>query len=164
MMSECLEWQSWPLKDRPLAGVAAAAAVVLVSAGAALLGEHVVFGLLALVILMGSLNPFFSPTRYRIDGEKVVASRWPVQKIRTWAEIRSCFVDRHGATLSPFVGKSFLEPYRGVRLLFRGNRDEVIACLRAHAREDVRFVDLAERARRKEGESRGAPKGRGADG
>ncbi len=163
-MSESLEWQSWPLKERPAAGVGAAAVIVLAATGAVFVGQHIAFGLVTLVVLMGSLNPFFSPTLFRMDEEKVVASRWPTRKMRPWEDIRACFVDRNGVTLSPFTKRSWLEPYRGIRLFFRDNRDEVIAYLRAHVREDARFVDLEEAARRKKGGSGGAKAGHRADG
>ena len=42
-----------------------------------------------------------------------------------------------------------LEPYRGVRLMFSGNRDEVVAFLSERLGDDVRIVDLVEAARRR---------------
>jgi hypothetical protein len=150
MREKPLEWRVWPLRDRPMAGLGAALVVAGTAVGAALLGEHVGFGLFALAVMVGSLNPFFSPTRFRLDPEKAEARRWAVSKVRPWGEIRTCFVDRYGVTLSPFAGKAFLEPYRALRLFFRGNRDDVLAYVRAHLREETRVVELAD------GEGKGA--------
>jgi hypothetical protein len=126
-----------------LAALAIAAASVMVAS----IAGHPVFGAVAAIVLLGSLNPFFSPTTFRLDEDGIEIMRWPVRKVRAWSDVRSCFVDRRGVTLSPFVGKSFLEPYRAVRLFFTENRAEVLAHLRAHVPEGVRFVELSKAAK-----------------
>lgn len=137
-----LEWRAWPLRDRPRAGALALVAVLVTALAAASLGGHLGFGILALIILMGSLNPFLSPTEFRLDGGGVTVHRWPTQRVRAWDDLHSCVVDRHGITLSPFVGRAWLEPYRGVRLLFDGNREVVIAHVRDHLGDEVRVRGL----------------------
>jgi len=154
--SDRLEWRVWPFRERPVAGALAFLAVILASVFCAAIGGHVIFGLVAMLVLFGSLNPFFSPTTFRMDAEKVEALRWPVHKVRAWEDIRSCFVDRRGITLSPFVGRAWLEPYRGLRLLFLGDREPVLSFVRAHVPEDTRIVGLAEAAR---AERTGGPDG-----
>jgi hypothetical protein len=139
-----LEWVAWPLRDRPTMGVIAFLVVLVSSVLAAVVGGHSMFGVIAGVILLGSLNPFFSPTTFRLRDDEVEAVRGPVRKIRRWQDVRSCFVDRHGATLSPFVGRAWLEPYRGLRLLFAGNRDEVVTFLRTKLGEEVEVVEALE--------------------
>jgi hypothetical protein len=137
-----LRWQTWPAKERPAAAAASALLIVLVGLAAAVFGGHIVFGLASVMILFGSLNPFFSPTSYRLDAAGVEAARWPTRKVRAWSEIRTCFIDRRGVTLSPFVGRNVLEPYRAVRLMFADNRDLVVSTLESRLSEEVRFVEL----------------------
>lgn len=138
----CCEWQSWPLRARPLAGVAALAVMVVVSTLIATIAGHVAFGVGSLIVLFGSLNPFFSPTRFRMDDRGVEVFRWPTRKRRAWGDIRSGYVDRHGVTLSPFRGRSWLEPYRAVRLLFDDNRAAVLAFVRDRLGEEVSIVEV----------------------
>jgi len=137
-----LEWRAWPLRDRPRAGAFAIGVVLVTGMAASSLGGHVGYGILAVVILAGSLNPFFSPTDFRLDGEGVTVRRWPTRKARPWTDLHDCVIDRHGITLSPFVGRAWLEPYRGVRLLFDDNRDEVTAFVREHLDDEVRIRGL----------------------
>lgn len=137
-----LEWRTWPLRDRPRAGALAIGVVLITAMAATTLGGHVGFGILAVVVLSGSLNPFFSPTDFRLDRDGVTVRRWPTRKERPWADLHSCVIDRHGITLSPFEGRAWLEPYRGVRLLFDDNRDEVAAFVRDHLDDEVRIRGL----------------------
>jgi hypothetical protein len=140
-----LSWVAWPLRERPVVGGLVFLAVVATSLLAAVVGGHVLFGAIAGLILLGSLNPFFSPTTFRLSDEEVVAVRGPVRKARRWRDVRACFVDRRGATLSPFAGRAWLEPYRGIRLLFSGNREEVVAFLRTRLDEEVTVVEVSPR-------------------
>jgi len=143
-----LEWQAWPARERPLVAVLAAIFVVVVSVVLAGVGGHVLVGLGAVIVLFGSLNPFFSPTTFRLDDAGITAERWPVRKARAWTEIRAAFADARGLTLSPFRGRSLLEPYRGVRLFYAGNEEEVRAFVRERLTEGVKLVEVADRARR----------------
>lgn len=160
-----LEWHAWPARERPLVAAGAALFVVLVSVLMAGIGGHVLVGLGAVVILFGSLNPFFSPTTFRLDHEGVTLERWPVKKTRAWRDIHGAYADRHGLTLSPFRGRPWLEPYRGVRLLFAANGADVRQFVRDRLVEGVELVDLAHTrtARRNRGAHRGDPEGAGTD-
>lgn len=142
-----LEWQAWPARERPLAAIATAVFIVLVSVLIAGVGGHVLVGIGAVVILFGSLNPFFSPTTFRLADDGITAERWPVRKVRAWSEVRSAYADRHGVTLSPFRRRSWMEPYRGVRLLFAGNRDDVMRAVSERLVEGVELVEVARPAR-----------------
>jgi len=140
-----LTWVAWPLRERPAVGGLVFLAVAATSWLAAVVGGHVLYGGIAGIILLGSLNPFFSPTTFRLSDEEVEAVRGPVRKVRRWRDVRACFVDRRGATLSPLQGRAWLEPYRGIRLLFSGNRDEVVAFLRSRLDEEVAVVEVSSR-------------------
>ncbi len=129
-----LTWTAWPARERPLA------AVVLV-ASAVVLGWLVhrgtsdrLLGIAAPAFVLASLSSFLCPTRYRLTDESVEVRSLGVMRARPWSEMRRMTVDRTGVFLSPFEQKSWLEAYRGVRLLFEangGNRDQVVEFVEA---------------------------------
>lgn len=88
-------------------------------------GGQIFFALLAFVMIWGSVGSFFTTSRYRIDADGVEIDSPFLKRRRAWDEIRSWYLDRHGATLSPFSGTSWLEPYRSIRVLF-GTEEETV--------------------------------------
>ncbi|MDZ4805588.1 MAG: hypothetical protein SGI90_12075 [Candidatus Eisenbacteria bacterium] len=130
--SEPLEWRVAPWRREPKKALFA---VVVVAAGVVgsiwFSGGIWFFGLLALLILSGSVGPFFVNSRFVLDDGGVEVDSPFMRRRRAWPEIKSYYVDRRGATLSPFVGRSWLESYRAIRLLF-GDREEAV---RARLRE-----------------------------
>jgi len=126
-----LTWTAWPARERPLA-----AAVLVVSA--IVLGMLVekgtddrFLGVAAPAFVLLSLSSFLFPTTYRLTKESVEVRSLGVARARPWTEMRRMTVDRTGVFLSPFERRSWLEAYRGVRLLFGGNRDQVVAFVEA---------------------------------
>jgi hypothetical protein len=128
-------WRAHPARERP------GATLVLVSVLAGILVSvwlafaDPVLLLLSTAILGASLSPWFFPTTFRLDATGASARRAGMSRVRRWEEIRGVHVDRHGATLSPFAKTSWLEPYRALRLLFSGNRAEVVALLEEYLPE-----------------------------
>lgn len=124
--SEPLEWRVAPWRRDP--GKTVLAMFVVVSATAAavwLSGGIWFFGLLALLMMWGSIGPWFVTSRFVLDGAGVEIDSPFLKRRRAWSEIKSYYLDRHGATLSPFAGRSWLESYRSVRLLF-GDHGEAV--------------------------------------
>lgn len=124
---ETLEWSVWPARDRPWA-----AAVLLLSL--AVLGVLIaqgtgdtVLGVAAPVFILASVGSFIARTEYRLTPESVEVRTLGVSRARPWGEMRRAILDRRGIFLSPFEKRSWLEAYRGVRLPFGGNRDQVVA-------------------------------------
>ena len=122
-----LEWSVWPARDRPWA-----TAVLLVSL--AVLGVLIVqgtgdrvLGVLAPVFVLASVGSFIAKTEYRLTPESIEVRTLGVARARPWTEMRRATADRNGIFLSPFEKRSWLEAYRGVRLPFGGNRDQVVA-------------------------------------
>ncbi len=120
-----LEWSVQPWRRDPKRAAAALAILAVSIAGCWWLGGQWFFGLLAAAVLWGSIGPFFVTSRYVMDEEGVAIDSPFLKRRRRWDEIRAWYVDDHGATLSPFAGKSWLEAYRSIRLLF-GDREEDI--------------------------------------
>jgi hypothetical protein len=131
---EALEWTVIPWKREPRKSLLVLLVVAAAVAGSWWFsGRQIFFALLALLILWGSLGPYFVKTRFVIDSEGVEVDSPFLKRRRRWGEFKSYYVDRHGATLSPFSGRSPLEAYRSVRVLF-GDRE---AQVRARVREKL---------------------------
>lgn len=94
--------------------------------GAWWIGERQWFyGLLAFLVLWGSLGPYFVTARFVIDAAGVEVASPFVHRRQAWDRIHHYYVDGRGATLTPLAGASWLEPYRAVRLLFGDRESEV---------------------------------------
>lgn len=132
---EVLRWSAWPARGKPWS------AVVLV-AGAVVLGVLIARGtgdrLLAIaapLFVLASLGSFLFPTDYRLTREAVEIRSLGVARVRPWSEVRRIVADPGGILLTPFAERSWLDSYRGLRLLTGGNRDQVLAFVEARLAE-----------------------------
>jgi hypothetical protein len=83
-------------------------------------------GMLSVVVLFGSLHSYFLKASYSLSSQGVeIKSPFGTQR-REWRSFKSFWVDARGLNLSPFTKRSWLEHYRGMRLLFGENKDEVV--------------------------------------
>ncbi len=82
--------------------------------------------LLAVVLLGGSVLPYFALTKYKLDPEGVTVFKTFYKVQKRWSQFRSYYPDKSGVLLSPFSQPSRLENFRGLYLRFSGNRDEVL--------------------------------------
>lgn len=124
--SSRLAWTVAPYRERPARTAVVAAVVAGVVIGAYAAFRDPFLSVLAGFLLVASLRPFFARTEFVLDAEGVEMRRGWTRLRRKWEDFRSHYADRHGVTLSPFAEASWLESYRGMRLLFGGNRDEVM--------------------------------------
>jgi len=121
----------WPARSRPLA------AVVLIS-GAAVLGvliakgtQDLLLGVAAPIFVLASLGSFLLPTEYRLSKDAVEVRSLGVARVRPWSEVRRVVDEGSAVLLSPFESRSWLDPYRSIRLLYGGNRDQVLEFVQA---------------------------------
>ncbi|MBI5867537.1 MAG: hypothetical protein HZB43_04485 [candidate division Zixibacteria bacterium] len=84
------------------------------------------FGLLAVIILGGSMAPYFLPTDYTFYAGGVESRFIGVNRRFTWEQFRSFYRDRNGVLLSPFPQPSRLENFRGIYLRFGTSAEEVM--------------------------------------
>lgn len=124
---ETLTWTVWPARERPWAAVVLLASLgvlgLLITQGT---GDRVL-GIAAPLFILGSVGSFIAKTSYRLTADAIEVKALGVARTRPWSEMRRATVDRGGVFLSPFLTRSWLEAYRGVRLPFGGNRDQVVA-------------------------------------
>jgi hypothetical protein len=118
-------WRSHPARQggRRL-GIALGAVIVIPIALWPSYGPF--FGLLAFIILGGSLLPFFLPTEYVLYSGGLESVFLRVHRRFTWDQFRSYYPDKNGVLLSPFTHPSRLENFRGVYLRFNGQSARVL--------------------------------------
>ncbi len=136
-----LEWTAHPVKRKPLVSVAVTLFVCLVVVAVFYATESRGFAVLAAVVLLLSLARFYFPTSYRLTEEKVMIKYTSQSVARPWSQFRSCYPDKNGILLSPFLEPSRLENFRGLYLMFANNADEVTAFVKSHIGREETAVE-----------------------
>jgi len=90
------------------------------------------FGVMAFVILGGSLFPFFLPTRYVLYAGGLESVFLGVHRRFIWTQFRSYYPDPNGVLLSPFAHPSRLENFRGIYLRYNGQAEQVLRIVAEH--------------------------------
>jgi hypothetical protein len=124
-MADSISWVSHPAKARRLA---TALVIIFLLAVYILVFEithSMLMVMLAILLFTMSLSTFFFPTRYEITTEKVKVRYLFTTVQKDIRSFRSYFPDKNGVLLSPFVGPSRLENFRGIYLRYHQNKDEV---------------------------------------
>ncbi len=122
-----LEWSVRPFKEN-----VRRSAIVVIVIGAIgflvlVLFKDVFLAVLSVLILLASLHTYFGRTTYRLDSNQVTVRSSFGTAIKKWSAFKRFYADKKGVTLSPFDKPSRLEPFRSLRLLYGGNKDEVVA-------------------------------------
>lgn len=122
-----LRWTTHPVRLRPVAAVVVTVLIFLTGMVVYYATASKMFGGLTLLLLFLSLSKFYLPTIFTLT-DRSVSIKTTTQTIRKeWSQYRSFYPDKNGVLLSPFVEPSRLENFRGVYLIFAGNRDEVLS-------------------------------------
>jgi len=72
------------------------------------------------IILVGSLSDWFFPIRYRLTTDAASYKNLVFRKRIAWDDVRSVYLSDFGMKLSPFAGRSRLEPFRALIIRFGG--------------------------------------------
>jgi hypothetical protein len=132
-----LRWTTQPAKQRPLAAVLVTVFLLVTGMLVYYATMSRIFGGLALLVLFLSLAKFYLPTTFTLT-DRSVSIKTTTQTVRKgWEQYRSFYPDKNGVQLSPFAEPSRLENFRGMYLIFAGNREEVLRVvdeqIKAHA-------------------------------
>ena len=122
-----LAWTVHPSRTKPVVTISVSLFVLAVTLVIFLSTNSLWMTLLALVILYASLAKFYFPTKYTLSESGIVIKTTTQTLEKEWSLYRSCYPDKNGILLSPFVEPSRLENFRGLFIMFSGNRDEVTA-------------------------------------
>lgn len=126
-----LRWAVWPARGRPVATIVVIAGGIVLGVLIAQGTKDPVLGVAAPLFVLASLGSFLLPTEYRLSKDAVEVRSLGVARMRPWSEVRRVVDDGTGAQLSPFETKSWLDPYRSIRLVYGGNRDQVLAFVKS---------------------------------
>ncbi|HWR81849.1 MAG TPA: hypothetical protein VN285_00950 [Candidatus Deferrimicrobium sp.] len=127
-----LEWTCHPVRRRPLVSALVTLFLILVVVMVYFSVMSMLLSALAAVVMFASLAKFYFPTTYHLTNERVTVKTMTHTLHKDWSVYRSCYPDKNGILLSPFLAPSRLENFRGLYVMFWNNRDEVIRFVRAH--------------------------------
>jgi hypothetical protein len=133
------EWTAHPAKSRPR-DVALMVAVIFLTAGAVMMSLQSAFlTVLAVVILLVGVAPFWLPTTYVLTDIGVEEHRALRTKTRDWKHMRRYHVGPGAALVSPFANPSWMDRYRGLIMYLDGaDRDKVAQILEEHVSDEER--------------------------
>jgi hypothetical protein len=125
-------WRAHPALERRVPAALGAVLVLGVAGAVYASSGSPGWGALALLVLTAALRRFYFPSRFDIDQQGITA-RFPLATRRLrWSDVRRFVTDRHGGYLSPRPGRSRLDAYRGLHILFGAQREAVVQRIRAH--------------------------------
>ena len=107
-----LEWSAWPAREKPLLSLGLTVLLIAIWVAVGYIYREAVWVLLAVILLLGAVAPFFVITRYRLDEEGVSMKRYVTTMKKRWEELRSYYPDKNGVLVSPFAKPSRLENFR----------------------------------------------------
>lgn len=131
-----LEWVCHPAKKNPRVTVLVTVFLLVLIGLVYYATSSVWFGVLAVLILFGSLTSYFFPTRYKFTEDAIFVKTTTQNLQKKWSQYRSYYVDKNGVLLSPFVRPSRLENFRGIYIKFWFNKDEVVAFVKERMNKD----------------------------
>ena len=140
---EMLEWTCHPVKRKPVVSALVTLFIILVGVAIYLTTYSRLFTVLGLVILLMSLAKFYFPTRFKLSDRGITIKTTTQTLFKDWKIYRSCYPDKKGILLSPFVEPSRLENFRGLYVMFESNADEVTSFVRQRIRRAHPEVDTA---------------------
>jgi hypothetical protein len=124
-MADSISWVSHPAKARRLATTLVVIFLLAVYILVFEITHSMLMVILAILLFTMSLSTFFFPTRYEVTAEKVTIRYLFTTVQKDMSSFRSFFPDKNGVLLSPFVGPSRLENFRGIYLRYHQNKAEV---------------------------------------
>ncbi len=91
-----------------------------------MIAQSVLLTGLGVLILFGSLAPFYMPTHYSFFDDGFAAKTTAQTIAKQWSQYRSYYPDKNGVLLSPFTQPSRLENFRGYYIKFSANKEKVM--------------------------------------
>jgi len=126
MSEQVLRWSSHPFKRNIKISLLVTGFLILCWVFVYMSTQSILFLVISVIILLGSLSSFFLPTEYELSNDKIKVRFFLSEKERDWTSYHSFYPDKNGVLLSPFDKPSRLENFRGLYLRFEKNKDEVV--------------------------------------
>ena len=121
---DSLQWKSHPARERPLATIFVVLFILLIFYFVYDFTGEPLMVVMAAAIFLVALTTFFFPTRYFVDEKMVTIKYLFTVKERNLSAFRSVFPGQRGVLLSPFLGPTRLENFRGFYLRYGKNNKE----------------------------------------
>ncbi|MBL8048409.1 MAG: hypothetical protein JNJ45_06975 [Chthonomonas sp.] len=131
-----LEWQVMLPQAKPINRVIVGSVAVIVGVLGFLLTHNLIAGLFGLLAILGSSLELFFPLKFRLDEKSAQAKCGFIASEITWDLVQRVEDEGTNVLLSPFSKQSKLDRFRGVRLRFSSNREEVLAKIAGLWRKD----------------------------
>lgn len=123
---ESLQWKSHPARERPLATVFVVVFILIIFYFVYDISDNFLMVVMAFFIFFLALTTFFFPTTYTVDDRKVTIKYLFTLKERNLSAFRSVYPGLRGILLSPFLGPTRLENFRGFYLRYgKDNKEEI---------------------------------------
>ncbi len=127
-----LEWKCHPATRKPWITAGVTVFVLVISMLVFASTDSKGFSFLALLVMFASLAKYYFPTKYRMTDEKISIKTTTQTLHKEWSIYRSFYPDKNGVLLSPFARPTRMENFRGLYVMFSGNREEVISFVKSH--------------------------------
>ena len=121
-----LQWKSHPARERPVATVFVTLFILIIFYLVYEISGEPFMVVIAALIFLFALTTFFFPTTYTVDERKVTIKYLFTVKERNLSAFRAVFPGSRGILLSPYLGPTRLENFRGFYLRYgKNNKEEV---------------------------------------
>ncbi|HOZ00886.1 MAG TPA: hypothetical protein PLG20_03660 [Candidatus Syntrophosphaera sp.] len=123
-----LTWRSWPFAERPKASVLLCAFLIFLAwflwNVAVVQWRQPWFYFLGMLLVLGSLLPYFIPTTYYLYEYEIVIYYLFLKITRRYSDFGCFYCDKRGVMLSTFKLPRRLDAYRGQSLRFSRTQAE----------------------------------------
>lgn len=123
-----LEWDSFPFAERPLTSFILVIFLILLSyllwKVAIEAWGSPIFYYGGMLLVIGSLLPYFISTHYALYDDRIVIRYWFIKIERKYSDFGCFYQDKRGVMLSTFKTPRRLDPFRGQSLRFSGKQTE----------------------------------------
>lgn len=137
--TDTLVWQVHRLREEPERIPLIAGAFAVTTALWWIVFPSVLTLPLPILCLTTALNDFLFPIRFRLTAQGAHSDGGISHLFIAWSDVKRVTKGSDGVYLSPFARPTRLEAFRGVRLRFVGNADEVIETVK-RLRSDATLV------------------------
>ena len=123
---ETLEWNVYPARSHPRKTAIALCVIAAFCLFVLWRTNAVIWAVFSAAVLFLSLSRFFLPTHYTLTPGHLIINFMGIRRKKAWSEFRRADGVKGGVFLSPFAQPTRLDNYRGLLLLCRNNKPEVL--------------------------------------
>jgi len=130
------EWTVHLARLAPGKTIRAFLVLLAAAAGVGAMWGSLLAGAVAFALLLLSTSEYFFPVRFRLTADSAVAGGLASSRRMRWVSVRRVLLDDGGIKLSPLASASWLEPFRGVYLVYPCDdpktRDGILQLVASH--------------------------------